>query len=796
MTENENTINKPRPHLRSISEGKVTSYDIKVSAWLNHCQEVAVNQADTLFDDFIKVVDEKLNENIDKATTNQNNIIAMDNLREFRNNSDRLKLNFGDQINHGFDLFQRKALSTHLREPHPEDKIWSLIDNDELEETIAIKTIAHESNIEFQDELWRLEKRFGSINGGEAVNEHNNPISPLQFCVALRSSLELTELNTESKLTSYKVFASLIYKYLEPLYSTTNEYFISEGILPNLRYDKGVTQDTYDVNKNIQDNPYLEPSEPDEVPAAGDDIYDDRPIKDGDQIQLVYAIRSLLQQTRNYENPTDPGKPPVVSDVASDEFNTPDKKVSHPPILFVNQQIIDAVENVQSSKTVLINETKKLDPQSIIETNQQIADELAKKSPDGTVDPQDMYTIDLVGILFEYILTDESLPDSVKTLLSHLHTPFLKLAFIDTQFFEKPEHPARLLLDSLAEAGANWVNNDGTAQYDMYNEIKAVVMRIMDEFKNDVRLFAEILFEFNRLKNKLNHKHQLKERNNVERVQGQERLRVAKNRAKNELEARVKGIKLPSAVVNLLKPWFTYLTLLQLRDSDNEALWKQALRVVDELAYFFDFSDDSVDRSELEARFNGILTAIKIGFNTMSYDQGKAKKILVDLTALKIATAKKYVNVEAEKPVEAKAPERAKAKEAVADKKEEAVEDKKESKASAIPVKEPEPIKPKEEEPTVEEAKVINYLKLIEPGTWFEFEGNLRLKVNGFSSKLMKYMLVDSTSQKVVMISRLELARKIMSEEAKVVAGSTKPLFERALERIFQQLDDEAKSLK
>ncbi len=56
-------------------------------------------------------------------------------------------------------------------------------------------------------------------------------------------------------------------------------------------------------------------------------------------------------------------------------------------------------------------------------------------------------------------------------------------------------------------------------------------------------------------------------------------------------------------------------------------------------------------------------------------------------------------------------------------------------------------------------------------------------------------MLVDSTSQKVVMISHLELARKIISEDAKVVAGSTKPLFERALEKIFQRLDSESKSL-
>jgi hypothetical protein len=312
--------------------------------------------------------------------------------------------------------------------------------------------------------------------------------------------------------------------------------------------------------------------------------------------------------------------------------------------------------------------------------------------------------------------------------------------------------------------------------YDVFDEIKSVVNRIMDEFKNDVRLFAEILFEFNRLKNKLQHKHQLKERNNIERVQGQERLRLAKKRGKQELESRVKGVKLPSAVIQLLRPWFTYLTLLQLRDSDNEALWKQALRVIDELVYFFDFSDKTADRSELEPRFNGILTAIKIGFNTMGYDQTSSKKILVDLTALKIATVKRYVSSAAQlETAEGKADKRKSIK--------------------PLPIKEPEPILQTEEQPTTEEEKVIDYLKLIEAGTWFEFDKNIRLKVNGFSSKLKKFMLVDSTSQKVVMISRLELARKIISEDAKVVAGSTKPLFERALEKIFQRLDKESKSL-
>jgi hypothetical protein len=784
MPDKDKSNQRPRPHLRSISPEKTTSHDRKVTAWLNHCQEVAVNQATMFFEEFTLNFDGKLNDNIDKSKTNQEHLVGMDNLREFRVNSDRLKAHFSNKINDGFTQFKNKTLATYLREPDPKESIWSLIDNDELEETIAIKTIAHESNIEYQEDIWQLEKRFGSINNGHAVNEHNNPISPLQFCVALKSTLTLISITTTSKLSAYKVFASLIYTYLEPLYTTTNEYFISEGILPNLRYDQGMTENTYNARQNVEENPYLEESDGADGSedgqhgeASGLSVEADRAMKEGEQVKLVHAIRSLLQQTRQYGVDEYTGKPPVVSDVAPKEFNRRGNKVSHPPILFVNQQIIDAVENIQSSRTVLVKDHQLMDAQSIYETNKQVAAQLAKESPDGQIDQQDMYTIDLVGILFEYILTDESLPDSVKTLLSHLHTPFLKLAFIDTQFFEKPEHPARLLLDSLAEAGANYVNDDGSALYDMFDEIKSVVMRIIDEFKNDVRLFAEILFEFNRLKNKLHHKHQLKERNNIERVQGQERLRLAKKRGKQELESRVKGVKLPSAVTQLLRPWFTYLTLLQLRDSDNEALWKQALRVIDELVYFFDFSDQTADRSELEPRFNGILSAIKIGFNTMGYDQTSSKKILVDLTALKIATVKRYAPVAS---------------------KEDPVDGKTEQKLSAkpLPIKEPEPIAQVEEQATKEEEKVIEYLKLIEAGTWFEFDKNIRLKVNGFSSKLKKFMLVDSTSQKVVMISRLELARKVISEDAKVVAGSTKPLFERALEKIFQRLDDESKSLK
>src|SRR5690606_31053796 len=60
----------------------------------------------------------------------------------------------------------------------------------------------------------------------------------------------------------------------------------------------------------------------------------------------------------------------------------------------------------------------------------------------------DMQTMELVGKLFEYLQTDQNLPNSIKAPLSYLHIPLLKIAFTDKDFFAQAEHPARVLLNS------------------------------------------------------------------------------------------------------------------------------------------------------------------------------------------------------------------------------------------------------------------------------------------------------------------------------------------------------------
>src|SRR5690606_19973644 len=262
-------------------------------------------------------------------------------------------------------------------------------------------------------------------------------------------------------------------------------------------------------------------------------------------------------------------------------------------------------------------------PPSVQQVSQQLARQLQEQSPDGQVDPTDMHTIDLVGMLFDYMLSDEQLPDSVKALLSYLHTPFLKMAFLDASFFEKAEHPARLLLNNLAEAGTRWVSNDGTSQYDIFAKIKQIVSRVLEDFENDVRLFAELLLEFSAYMKKIARRQDLLEKRAMEKAEGEDKLREVKLRVNREIRSRTDGKELPSAVLLLLlQPWSDYLAFLLLRYGDKSESWSRAVAAVDEVLWSIDSAED-MDRDSRLDRLDNLLDLIESGFETIGYDQGK-----------------------------------------------------------------------------------------------------------------------------------------------------------------------------
>jgi hypothetical protein len=99
-------------------------------------------------------------------------------------------------------------------------------------------------------------------------------------------------------------------------------------------------------------------------------------------------------------------------------------------------------------------------------------------------------------MLFECMLDDRNLPDSLKVLIGRLQIPLVKVAVLDKSFFSRSSHPARRLLNEIANAAMGWGVSDDHERDNLYVRIDQVVQRLLNDFVDDPAIFSELLADF------------------------------------------------------------------------------------------------------------------------------------------------------------------------------------------------------------------------------------------------------------------------------------------------------------
>lgn len=762
---------------------------------LKHCRDLTRRFAFRVFPDFWRQWCKQILEVAEQAKSNkeqlalyemQNLIVAVQQAAEQE---------FCQHLANGFVKFKNKSLNTLTGEERFSGDILSLVEHSDLEETIAITSISHRADSNFAESLWAFHQRLALLNDGEKIDERSNPVSPVQFCEALRKLLGNLDIDVKTKLIGYKLFDEDVIGALNDLYIELNDYLARQNLLPNLRFVPAANADQ-DIKRNNA-NPTTLTAHAQAAPNDLESLESELPEEDEEQqhrrrasdkllsgslnpedIQyqnnLLSAIR-LLQAHVTQQMPT----VQVASKLKGEPIAPTATGVAPALQVYSQPQLVRVLEDMQARALNITRQALGSEEQGQVAIQLQgandvarlVLESIARENEHGALEAGDMQTIDLVGMLFEYMLSDDHLPDSVKALLSYLHTPFLKIAFLDKNFFEQPEHPARVLLNSLAEAGVRWVSNDGSDQYDIFSKIKTTVFRLLKEFKNDVRIFAELLIEFNAYTHNIARRQELLERRALEKAQGEEKLREAKLQVNREVRSRTDNRDMPSAILLLLlQPWSDYLSFILLRYGDKSESWNRALQVIDDLLWTLEPKTKQAEKIKQMDVQGTLLAALERGFETIGFEQSKGRKLLDAVTSLQ------RMALLSRKAEPAPAPMRTKLESLAAEKAGDTAEEKK-----AI---------------SPEEAKIVDSLKMVEFGTWFEFEGGKRLKVAWYNKKTEHYMLVDQQGRKVSLTAGLQLARDMLAGRAKVIAGSTKPFFERALENIYHTLNERADAAK
>ena len=770
---------------------------------LKHCRDLTRGFAYRVFPNFWRQWCNEILQHAEQAKSNKEQVELFEVQNLVAAVQQPAEQEFCQHLGNGFVKFKNKTLNTLTGEERFTGDMLSLVEHSDLEETIAVGSITHRAESFYAEQLWALQQRLALLNDGEKLDERSNPCSPVQFCEALRKLLSSLDIDAKTKIIGYKIFDHEVIGQLESLYTEINDYLIKNRLLPNLRFTPTSSANNSSSQKPSQEEQLADdPFDSNPLPELTEQVSADSTTRRATdrllngtlnssdaqyQSSLLNAIKLLqthITQQGFADNQQVVPQAPVpaagyvannISHLQAGSSPINNQLNAQPLSVYNRNQLVGVFDNMQTDMLILTQQNFsntgggviEVAPQLAQDISQKIMQQIARENENGAVEATDMQTIDLVGLLFEYMLSDEHLPDSVKALLSYLHTPFLKIAFIDKDFFEQPEHPARVLLNSLAEAGVRWVSNDGSDQFEIFNKIKITVFRLLEEFKNDTRLFAELLIEFNSYTHNVARRQELMERRALEKAQGEEKLREAKVQVNSTVRSRTDGREIPSAILLLLlQPWSDYLSFVLLRYSENSDVWKRAVAVIDDLLWSIEPKTLQVDKLRQTEKQPALIASLEKGFETIGYEQAKGRKLIEAVVALQ------RLSLQSKKVEAAPAPMRSKLESLAAEKAGQTVE----------------PLIPQ----TVDEVKIIESLKMIEFGTWFEFAGGKRLKVAWYNQKTNHYMLVDQQGRKVSLIAGLQLAREMIAGSARVIAGSTKPFFERALENIYQTLNARA----
>jgi hypothetical protein len=746
------------------------------------CRKLVMNNLAEHLTGLFAQVDDTLFEGAEKAENNKVQSLFFDAMRDLRKLRPQIERSYHQRIAQNFADFLDGKLKAKAQGGEADSEKLSLMQNEEYEESLQVTNMVSKVKARSSRALFALEQRLALLNNGQKLVEDANPFGPQALAEAFREALTPHPLPLRIKVILYMLFDRHVMQGLDTLYEMLNQRLINAGILPNLKFT---------AQRSPSASPPSRPAEGGTSAAATQAPAGTAPVAAASHAgapQNIQAAAPIIQAPADLSAPPpqDPGQllgglAALLGERRQQDLDAPLPGGTRSIASFAPRtatstysagELLEALTRLQQqSASTLTQRLQGPQPVEDIKVNlQQQLESLSSVPGQQKLADQEADVIDLVGMLFDFILDDDNLPHSCKTALSHLHTPYLKVALQDKALFTQHQHPARRLLNTMAQAGVLY-GGEGDER-GLLAKIHWVVERVIHGFTGDLQLFNNLLEEFNEFVATLKHKVELREKRAVEAAKGRDRLLGARQQAVAVIHNVLRERQLPSVIHNFLElTWADVLVFVLLRHGERSAEWQRAGEVAEQLAWS-GTPLDADGRSRLQNVRVTLLDELRKGLELLGgYHEDGIRRLLQDIVACQHAVQAQQPQLAAqiksqlqESPLGAMLGEDA---------------------ALAEPVK-------RESQLTARAQALIRELQQVEFGTWFEFvqgKDTLTLKLSWFSPTTHNYMFVDHSGQRVAVKPIRQLANEMEQGLARIVAPErSAPLVDRALGAIYRVL--------
>ncbi len=238
----------------------------------------------------------------------------------------------------------------------------------------------------------------------------------------------------------------------------------------------------------------------------------------------------------------------------------------------------------------------------------------------GEISVLDATTTELVAMMFDFVLARKELRDEIKVLLGRLQIPMLKAAMVDRGFFSRKNHPARQLLNRLADAGIGWSPDDGVHD-ELFLKIRDLVEHISSEFVDDLGFFTAALVELEQFiaEQEINAKATVEDE--TAEAQAADTHLAAVREAKEAVDSRIRQHALPEPVIEFIEvAWQPHLQDALLDGGKDSPVYEKAVAVLDELVWSVTPKDQPAERALLSQRVPSLVRRLREGLRSLSDD--------------------------------------------------------------------------------------------------------------------------------------------------------------------------------
>ncbi|WP_458071617.1 DUF1631 domain-containing protein [Rhodanobacter sp. BL-MT-08] len=738
----------------------------RVGQLLNAVRGIANRRLQQWVGNAFEHVDDALFDLAEKAENNAAQMHYFDGMRDVRKRRPLVERHFLATINREVgELTHPKSPSSAAASPGIGSTAeLTLVADNELEESLAITSMISKNDSRLARDLFAVNQRLSVICGGHKIDDASNPVAPAILSQAFRQALRELTADMRVKLIIYKLFDRYVLSSLEELYQEINDELVGAGVLPQLHHHVvRAPAAAGSVSRSLEDDVVARS-------VAGAEIGD----IPNDLLQTLHALfsarRAPASASAGSATGHDGGSAGIVSSAP-----LPSAHELLGALSVLQNQIASAGPLPQAATSSdrdaadLSREVQQLKSQLL---NQIGALRGERPSHVATIDED---TIDLVGMLFEFILEDRNLPAQMQVLLARLQIPYLKAAILDRKMFAHRQHPARRLLDGLAEQAKGW-SDESDRDRRLYEKVKVIVEKLLHEFDDDMSIFDRLLVDLQQFHDINKRRSELAEQRVAESTRGREKLELARRRAAREIIDRIGQTQLPPLVHGILaRAWANHLVLTLLRQGEASNEFRSALHFVDDFIASARPIIHAEDRQQLRQTLPGIERALRLGLANVAFQEQDIERLLGQLHAY---YRQQLGETDGESGAASVAEDTAML--SMPDSIQPVVE----QDASRVDSRAPEPAMVPLDSPEWQQVQAL------QPGTWMEFshidEAMARAKLSWISPMTGRYLFVNRRGLKVADYAPEELAVLLADGKATVLAANA--LFDRAMSSIVTRL--------